>query len=162
MDREEFERIKAEEKAHLQELKKLKTQFKEAQRTQKLRKAMAEINSTVDPDKVTEAGIDAELTEAAPSPEDKAGDLVRQFKIEMGMIDEVEADTEEEGAVEKSIGKMPLTDPEQEGIEDESSEESAEERPEKTLGRIRRRTKSQDDSEGSGDSEEPADDPIAD
>lgn len=155
MDREEFERIKAEEKAHLQELKKLKTEFKEAQRTQKLRKAMAEINSTVDPDKVTESSIDAELNEVVPSPEDKAGDLVRQFKIEMGMIDEVEADTEVEGSVEKSIGKMPLTEPESE--EETAEENSAEGLPEKTLGRIRRRKNSAEDSDEQSEETEESD-----
>ena len=151
MDQEEFDRIKAEEKAHLQELKKLKTQFKEAQRTQKLRKAMAEINSTVDPDKVTESSIDAELNEVAPSPEDKAGDLIRQFKIEMGMIDEVEAETEEEGSVEKSIGKMPLVVESEADSNEESGEISAEGLPEKTLGRIRRRKKSKEDSDEQSD-----------
>ena len=151
MDRDEFERIKAEEKAHLQELKKLKTQFKEAQRTQKLRKAMAEINSTVDPDKLTESSIDAELNEVAPSPEDKAGDLIRQFKIEMGMIDEVEAETAEEGSVEKSIGKMPLSVETEAGSDEESAESTSAGLPEKTLGRIRRRKKSRDKSQEDSD-----------
>lgn len=152
MDREEFERIKAEEKAHLQELKKLKTQFKDAKRTQKIRKAMAEINSTVDPDKVVESGIDAELSEVAPSPEDKAGDLIRQFKIEMGMIDEVEAEAKDNASVEKTIGKMPVEEEDAEF----SDEISGEDLPEKTLGRIRRKKKSDgeenlEDSEDSGD-----------
>jgi len=147
MDKEEFERLKAEEKKHLQELKKLKTQYKEAKRTQKLRQAMAEINATVDPDAVKEKLIDEELKADLPSEEDKAADLIKQFKVEMGMIDEIEEEAEEgESEVEKTIGKMPAED-----LEEVDPEDSSQDVPEKTLGRIRRKV----DSELDPDESEP-------
>ncbi len=149
MDREEFEKIKAEEKAHLQELKKLKTQFKEAQRTQNLRRAMAEINSTIDPDKVLETELDAELKKDLPTEKDLATDLINQFKIEMGIIEDLGSESENL-EVEKTIGKMPATNDVHEDPEEEIKDV-----PEKTLGKIRRKVdlKSEDSSskESKGD-----------
>lgn len=154
MDREEFERIKQAEKEHLRALKKIKAKLHEAQRTQKLRQAIQNIegagtSDTYDEmlDKLERETIEQEVRldvalegrEDLPPPEpeldeatlraQKAAALVRQMRIAMGASDpETEAEDPVEGP-EKTIGRM-KTEPEEEA--------PAPPRPEKTIGRARR------------------------
>lgn len=109
MDKDEFERIKAEEKAHLRQLRDLKRQHKTAQRTASTAKALGAITNRTASDNLgaatdklmrdaahAEARFDLALEGDAPvtgnaSDLDRADlakaeaeALVRQMKVEMG------------------------------------------------------------------------------
>ena len=109
MNKDEFERLKAEEKAHLQKLRQLKQQHRDAQRTASTAKALGAIADRTASDKLdaatdklmrdaaqAEARFDLALEGDAPvtgnasdlDREDlakaEAEALVRQMKVEMG------------------------------------------------------------------------------
>ncbi len=159
MDRKEFERIKQAEKEHLRALKKIKRKLHEAQRMQKLREAMQNIDAagtsntydemlgkleqeTIEQEVRLDMALEGQedLPELEPEVDEatlraqKAAELVRQMKLSMGALDESDEEDEdpEPAGPEKTIGRMK---PDEE--EDEIPETP---RAEKTIGRARRRS----------------------
>ncbi|MEM8559917.1 MAG: hypothetical protein AAGG50_19040 [Bacteroidota bacterium] len=123
MDKKEFERIKAEEKAHLRKLRALKQQYKGVSRQKKVLDALnamqrPDLDATYDEAMrgltedaaLTEARLEIAMenaAEAAPKPEQlteadreklrkaEAAALLRQMKAEMGMpVDDAPASSE--------------------------------------------------------------------
>ncbi|MGB3543954.1 hypothetical protein [Rubrivirga sp.] len=140
MDKDEFERIKAEEKAHLQQLRNLKRQHKTAQRTASTAKALGAITDRTASDNLdaatdklmrdaahAEARFDLALEGDAPVTGNadnldradlakaEAESLVRQMKIEMGARDDVSmteaARAAKEPAAPDSVKGSPATGP---------------------------------------------------
>ena len=112
MKREDFERLKAEEKAHLREIQKLKRRLREAERVRSIGKALSDVEAAGSMDQLDEAltkvklealegeakldlAIDSSLGEAAAKSDPaemeaelskaRAAELVRHMKISMGL-----------------------------------------------------------------------------
>jgi hypothetical protein len=157
MNRDEYERLKEEEKEHLRELKRLRERLREAERTRALRQAVQKVQEDAQSEEfddalrsVQEETLESEVRmdmalESADAgevdPEEerrlRAEALVRQMKVAMGGIEpeealrEVEPESEpEEPTDERTIGKPPRR----------SEESISEEEPEKTIGRMVRKT----------------------
>lgn len=153
MKREEFERLKEEEKKHLREIRALKQRLKEAQRLQRIGKALQDVRSSGESEAFDEsltevqrraaeqeARLELAIDSAAgESPADipevdeealkaaRAADFIRQMKVSMGD--------------DQSTSQPPATQPAKEAGESESSDESDEADFEKTIGRMNPREK---------------------
>jgi hypothetical protein len=156
MDRDEFERLKEAEKEHLRKLNKIKGELSHARKSQGLRRAIHELESSLSPDSYDEMlervqhetvtnearldmamenralpELDEEAARAARAA--RAAELVRQMKIAMGGLSDEESPSAsassqpDENLPEKTIGRMM---PE---VEASSTDDAA---PEKTIGRM--------------------------
>ena len=112
MKREDFERLKAEEKAHLREIQKLKRRLREVERVRSIGKALSDVEAAGSMDQLDEAltkvklevlegeakldvAIDSSLGGAAAQSDPaemeadlskaRAAELVRHMKISMGL-----------------------------------------------------------------------------
>jgi len=128
---EERNRIKEEYKAHYLKIKELKQKLSEAERVQKLNKAINQINprGLLDQfddalDKVREKifvaeeklniALDSAEEEQGPSVEDeafirkqKAAETMRQMKLELGMLNDAVEEQASKMPVDKTLGKKP-------------------------------------------------------
>lgn len=156
MKREDFERLKEEEKNHLREIRALKQKLKEAQRMQRIGRALHDIESAGDLEGFEqsleeverkaleqEARLDLAIDSAGseqsadlPAVDEealklaRAADFIRRMKVSMGEATGAKPD-------------VPLNDPAQLGEEEESTGASEEKASdfEKTIGRMTPREK---------------------
>jgi hypothetical protein len=158
MKREDFERLKEEEKKHLREIRELKQKLREAQRLQRIGRAMHDIEHSGELEgfdrsleevqrSAAEQEARMELAAQAAAPVEpldvpeideetlqkaRAADFIRQMKMSMGKGERLNpAEPAPSDAVEEEKG-------EEDSPEQRSEEESG---PDKTIGRMTPRGK---------------------
>ncbi|MFV1980393.1 MAG: hypothetical protein ACC655_04500, partial [Rhodothermia bacterium] len=128
MKREDFERLKEEEKAHLREIQKLKRRLREAERVRSIGKALSDVESAGSMDQLDEAlkkvklealegeakldiALDSSLEATGALKSDpaemeaelskaRAAELVKHMKISMGL------DEPADSSGRKSVGRV--------------------------------------------------------
>lgn len=168
MKREEFERLKEEEKAHLREVQRLKQRLREAERVRSIGKALGDVESAGSMDELDEAlskvqlealegesrldlalesSQDAKL-DKTPDPAEmeaelskaRAAELVRHMKISMGLAerDSRPASSSDSATVESPAGKSVGRGHREDSEPDDSDAETSDSNVEKTIGRMKR------------------------
>lgn len=167
MKREEFERLKEEEKAHLREVQKLKQRLREAERVRSIGKALGDVESAGSMDELDEAlskvqlealegesrldmaiesSHNAEL-DKTPDPAEmeaelskaRAAELVRHMKISMGLEERESkpAPPADSATVESPSGKTVGREHREDSPPDDGDAETSDSNVDKTIGRMK-------------------------